>query len=290
MATKTLAIVGQTASGKSSLAMRIAKDYNGEIIAADSRTIYKGMDIGTAKPNQEEQDLITHHGLDLVNPNQKFSVFDFKNYAKERIEQIKQKNKLPIMVGGTGLYVDSVLYNFQFNKVDKAKTKQLEALNLEKLQKLAKKIDKNISKSMLHNKRHLIRFIERGGHAKKSYKEREDLIIVGIFPKKSRLRDNINARVEVMFRQGLRKEVKELVEQYDWNNEAMSGIGYQEFKDYYDGKISMSKVKRNIVQNTLKYAKRQKTWFKRNPYLNRFEDLDKAESFIRAKLNQQDTL
>ncbi|MDX1765787.1 MAG: tRNA (adenosine(37)-N6)-dimethylallyltransferase MiaA [Candidatus Saccharimonadales bacterium] len=224
-----IAVVGETASGKTSLGIEIAKKHNGEIITADSRSVYRGLDIGTAKPTVEEQGQVTHHLLDIVNPDQKFNVGDFQRLAYRAIADIESRNKLAIMVGGTGLYIDSVLFDYQFSNQNKQSDADRQTM-------------------------------------------RENCLVIGLKLSRNQLRSRIEKRVEAMFKAGLRKEVDELVEKYGWGNEAMTGIGYREFKPFYDGEISMSKVKRDIAQNTLStLAKHQRTWFKRNPKIKWFE-------------------
>ncbi len=270
-------VVGETASGKSGLAMKIAEAFDGEIIAADSRTIYRGMDIGTAKPSQEEQQTIVQHGLDVVEPGQDYNVADFQRDAKAAIQDISSRNKLPIMVGGTGLYIDSVLFDFDFGKPkNEALRTELSQKNMEELQSLAQQTGLEVSNEMLKNKRHLIRAIETAGAEKGRKELRLNTLVIGVNLTKNQLRKRVVTRVELMFRKGLRKEVDELVDKYGWDNEAMTGIGYREFKDYYDGNISMSKVKETIVRKTMQYAKRQRTWFKRNRQIEWFDSPDKA--------------
>ena len=233
-------VVGETASGKSTLAMDIAKKYDGEIIAADSRTIFKGMDIGTAKPSKQDQKEIPHHLLDIALPNERFTAAAFQKMAEKAIEDIHKRHKLPVMVGGSGLYVDSVVFNYSFD-----------APNDE---------DRQIM--------------------------RENTLVIGIKIPKKQLRERITQRVEKMFKQGLRKEVDELQKKYGWDSEAMTGIGYREFKAFYDKQASMSQIKRDIVQNTIHFAKRQRTWFKRNPQIKWFQNPEDALKAVKSFLTE----
>ena len=162
---KVVAVVGQTASGKSRLAIEIAKRFDGEVIAADSRTIYRGMDVGTAKPTSEEMEGIAHYGLDLVSPGEYFTAADFKGYAQGVIDAISSRGKLPVLVGGTGLYIDGVLYDYSFGQ--KSSSSERSALNnkyIDELTTLAKSLGIEIPSSSVKNKRHVIRLIERDGH------------------------------------------------------------------------------------------------------------------------------
>lgn len=272
-----IAIVGQSASGKSSLAFKVAKKYGGEIISADSRSIYKYMDIGTAKPSPKQQIEIPHHGLDLVEPNQMLTAAQYQQYALKTIASIRAKNKLPILVGGSGLYIDGVLFNYSFSTPADPKIRRLlNNMSDAELQQLASKRGLSTEKQLLHNRRHLIRQLERGEPTKQSDKIMNNTLVIGLSPDRKVIRDNITKRVELMFKTGLRREVDWLVDKYGWDSEAMTGIGYREFKDYYDGHSSMSKIKQLIIQNTLKLAKKQRTWFKRNRHIEWFENADSA--------------
>lgn len=165
MATKLplIVIVGPTASGKTSLAIRLAQKYGGEIICADSRTVYRDMDIGTAKPTPEERALVSHWGLDLVSPGERFTAADFKRYALEKIDEIRARGHVPFIVGGTGLYVDSVVFDYEFGgSVDESQRQELEVLSIEELHKYCFKHNISLPENN-KNKRHLIRAIEQRG-------------------------------------------------------------------------------------------------------------------------------
>lgn len=264
-----ICIVGVTASGKSALAMEAARRHNGEIIAADSRTIYRGMDIGTAKPSKADQTEVEHHLLDVVYPGERFTAADFKKLANEAINDISNSGKLPIIVGGTGLYIDSILFDYKFAKdIDPQKRKELNAKTDVELARLVN--NRGGEHIDTHNRRHMIRFLETGGTPKQAKKLRKDTLVVGIDRKKSEIRNRIEKRTEAMFRKGLRKEVDKLVKKYGWNNEAMTSVIYKLFKEYQAGEISMSELKRKNVLRELQLVKRQKTWLKRNPYIQWF--------------------
>lgn len=276
-----IAVVGETASGKSKLATDIAQEYDGEIIAADSRSVYKEMDIGTSKPSEDARKKIKHHGIDVVHPDETFTAAQFKQLADSAIKQIRDRGKLPILVGGTGLYVDGVLFDYSFaGDFDRRQRSILNNKTIDELVVIAKKKDISVSSEMLKNKRHLVRAIERGGTVSDDRSQPTNTLIIGLKLPRKIIRYNIESRVEAMFRAGLRREVDELVNRYGWSSEAMTGIGYREFKAYYDGKASISKVKRDIIQSTLQLAKRQRTWFKRNPFIEWFDSEDAAKKRI----------
>ncbi|HEX9679188.1 MAG TPA: tRNA (adenosine(37)-N6)-dimethylallyltransferase MiaA [Candidatus Saccharimonadales bacterium] len=278
-------IVGETGSGKSLLALKLATLHNGEIICADSRTIYKGMDIGTAKPSKADQAKVRHHLLDIVQPNEIFTVADFKHRAVNVINEIRQSGRLPIMVGGSGLYVDSVIFDYAFRSRYNIKIRQeLSKKNLMELRQLA--VDEGFTTYYnSSNRRHLVRLLESGESTNNDRAQLiNNVVIIGLSLNRARLRANLKARVETMFRAGLRREVEDLVKKYGWQQEALSGIGYREFEPYYQKKISMSDVKRNIFQHSLNYAKRQRTWFKRNSEIKWFDSHHKVSRYLKKQL------
>lgn len=288
---KLIAVVGETASGKSSLAMELARRHDGELICADSRTVYKGMDIGTAKPNVEEQAEIPHYGLDLVAPDQTYSAAQFKSYATAVMEDIWQRHKLPILVGGTGLYVNGVLYDYSFGKAfDAAQRSEYNNKTVDELATFAELKGIETSEQIKKNKRHLIRLIERDGSTEQNTCLRDNTLLIGIKLSKTQLRKRVEARVEQMFRAGLRKEYNELRAKYAIDSEAFTGIGYREFANWERGNASMSEVKREIVKNTMNLAKRQRTWFKRDTNIQWVETqkhaLALAESFLQNKTHE----
>ncbi|MEI7683101.1 MAG: tRNA (adenosine(37)-N6)-dimethylallyltransferase MiaA [Candidatus Saccharibacteria bacterium] len=257
-------IVGTTASGKSALAMRIAKERNGEIIAADSRTIYKGMDIGTAKPSPDDQKLIPHHLIDVAEPDRKFTASDFKKLANRAIKNIHDRGKLPIMVGGTGLYIDSILYDFSFRPANPAERQRLEKLTVSELQTEIRQKGLEIPENT-QNPRHLIRVLETNGEVGVKNPLRANTEVIGVQVPDDVLKRRIAERTDHMIAQGLQAEVKELSDKYGWEAEAMKGIGYREWQDYFAGSQDLIKTKKLIVKDTWQYARRQRTWFRRSP-------------------------
>ena len=278
---KLIAIVGETASGKSGLAIEIAKLYDGEVLSADSRTIYKFMDVGTAKPTAEEMEGVPHYGFDLVEPNETYTAAQFKAYATDVIADIHGRDKLPIMVGGTGLYVDGVLFDYTFGvQSDKNERSQLDNKDVDELATIAQEKGIEVSSETLKNKRHLIRLIERGGETERKNELFYNTLIIGVRMSKTKLRHRIEKRTELMFRKGLRKEYNELSSKYGTNWESFSGIGYREFRDSEGTDTSTSEVKRQIVKNTMGLAKKQRTWFKRNPNIHWVESPEEALELV----------
>ncbi|MFA5169647.1 MAG: tRNA (N6-isopentenyl adenosine(37)-C2)-methylthiotransferase MiaB [Candidatus Paceibacterota bacterium] len=264
---KLVVVLGPTASGKTDLAVSLAKQFNGELISADSRMIYKGMDIGTNKPKEP------HQMIDIVSPDEDFNVALYKKMAVEKIKEIQEKGKLPILVGGTGLYIKSIVENLDFPaiKADKKLRKELEKKTAEELFKMYQKIDKKGAEIIdRNNKRRLIRAIEVCLSTNESFfKERKgeqlfNVLQIGIKVDKEELEKRISKRVDLMFKQGLEKEVKKLYKKYGFKIYPMQTIGYQEWQDYFKGLISKEEVKERIKINTFNFAKRQMTWFKKD--------------------------
>lgn len=261
-------IVGPTASGKSDLAMKVAAEFNGEIICADSRTIYKGMDVGTAKPSVEDQNQIPHHLLDVVLPGDRFTAYDFQQLALKVIKDIRSRNKLPIMVGGTGLYVDSVIFDYKFPKQASLEARSYyETMSVDELSKYC--IKNNIKFPQNYkNKRHLVNSIIRESDTNSNSNSIIDnIIIVGLTTNKEELKQRIMQRSEQMFEQGVVGEAKKLGKIYGWNNEAMTGNIYRLIKDYLNGDLSQKQTIDKFTTLDWRLAKRQITWLKRNKHI-----------------------
>ena len=260
-----IAIIGETASGKTSVAIDIAQTVGGEILCADSRTVYKQLDIGTAKPSVEEQVGIPHHLLDIVEPNEKFSVAQFQAMAQKCIQDIQKRGKIPILVGGTGLYIDAVLYNYQFPKPQSTYRREtLEQMDDVEITTLLK--DENIDIAALNtkNRRHVVNALLRLGRSGTRSKLPKSSLIVGLRLDREVLKTRISQRVEQMFADGFLGEVKQVADRYGWDHESMSGIGYRVARSYLEGSASVDQVKEAFVTRDISLAKRQRTWFKRN--------------------------
>jgi tRNA dimethylallyltransferase len=280
-----IVIVGETASGKSALAMLLAKEFGGEIIAADSRTIYKGMDIGTAKPSKADQSLIPHHMLDISTPDKPLTVAEYKEKAEAVIDDISARGKIPILVGGSGLYIDAVVFNFKFRPVGDPKSRQaLAEMSVESLQKRLKNAGIPLPNNAL-NPRHLIRAIESGGKESTREPLRPSILMLGFSLDQSQLKGSIAARVELMLKAGLEGEVRKLVHTYGWTS-ALQTIGYQEFESYFAGQKSIEETKSEIIRNTLAYAKRQRTWFKRNNSIRWVKQRIETVDLVTTHLNK----
>ena len=280
-------IVGPTASGKSDLALKLAKKYGGEIICADSRTVYKGMDIGTAKPTKKDQREIRHHLLDIVDPNEKFSAAEFQLLARKAILDIRARNKVPFLVGGTGLYIDSIIFDYQFGvQADSKFRKRLEKLELAELWEYCNKNNIELPQNK-HNKRYVIRTIEQNGiNNSRKMTPTDNCYIVGISTDNSLLRSRITQRAEKMFASGAINEAIELGKQHGWKLEAMTGNIYQLAYKLNNEDINVNEAKQRFITLDWRLAKRQLTWFRRNKYIHWYDvslAYKKISEFLEAR-------
>lgn len=277
---EVIVIVGPTASGKTDLSIRLAKELNGEIVSADSMQIYKRMTIGTAKPTIEEMQGITHHMIDIVEPTETFNVAMYKEMAEKKIEEILEKGKTPIVVGGTGLYVDTLVNGIEFSDMDKNPEyckmleEQVAIKGVDWLYEELQKVDPEAAKIIeKNNVRRVIRALEiykvtgktKTELDKESRKEpKYDYKIFGMHWEREKLYERINLRVDIMFEMGLLEEVKDLLATDGFSKTALQGLGYKEVVEYLEGKVSYDEMVEKIKMETRRYAKRQMTWFKRN--------------------------
>lgn len=283
MKDKVIIITGPTASGKSDLAINIAKKFNGEIISADSQQIYKDMDIGTNKSNKDEMDGIKHYFLDIKDPNEVYSVKEFKESARDLISKVNKKGKIPLVVGGTGFYIDSILYNMNYGiaKKDQALreyyNKLAEDMGNDHIYNILKDIDPDEALKYHPNERNrIIRALEtyklsgkkpsqiRKG-SKKLNKDIDPILFFLNYKDRDILYDKINNRVLKMFDEGLENEFKMLIDKYklDEGSKSLQAIGYKEFFPYMKNEIDKDSLIDNIQKNTRHYAKRQITWMKK---------------------------
>lgn len=260
-----ITIVGETASGKSSLALKIAKEFNGEIICADSWTVRKKVNIGTDKPSQEDRRLMPHHMIDIVDPDEYFSAAIYKDLCIGVIKDIYQRGKLPILVGGSGLYIDSVLFNYGFlDTADPKLRNKLNMMSLDQLIEIIKSKGYSLQNVDINNKRRLIRIIESNGQIPTKQNLRPNTLIIGLVNDNDQLKEKIISRVNNMFEQGLEKEVEDLARDYGWDCEALKGVGYKQWKEYFLGDQDIAQTKLKIISATNNLAKKQRTWFKQN--------------------------
>lgn len=271
---KVIAIVGATASGKTAYAVELAKKCNGEIISADSRLVYKGMNIGTAKPTKEEMQNIPHYMIDIVEPNIDYSVGLYAKEAKKCINNIISKGKTPIVVGGTGLYFRILLENYDLPNVkpNYELRNELDKLPYDELLKMLQNIDIEAANSLEKNdKKRLIRYIEivkltgQPLHLSRGIKEKEfDIEWIGLNFPREELYDRINRRVDIMIKQGLVDETIDLLQKYGRISNITDTIGYREIISYLDKQLTFEDAIDKLKQNTRNYAKRQLTWFRKN--------------------------
>ena len=276
---KVAVICGPTASGKTSLGIKLAKRTNGEIISCDSMQIYTDMDIGTAKPTKEELNEAKHYLIDFVSPSERYSVASFKKDAEKAIEEILNKGKIPIIVGGTGLYLNSLIYGIEYPNIEtdlkyrEELEKRVAKEGLKKLYNEAKKIDeKAIEKISVNDKKRILRILEIYHLTGKTKTEIElesrkngikyDYKIFVLNMNREKLYDRINNRVDLMIEKGLIDEVKSLIKKYTEFPTAMQGLGYKEVIEYLEGKITKDEMIEKIKMESRRYAKRQITWFK----------------------------
>lgn len=282
MKPKIIVIVGPTASGKTALSIEVAKRIGGEIISADSMQIYKDMDIGTAKVTKEEMQGINHYLIDFVSPEKRYTVSDFKKDAENAIKEILKKGKVPIIVGGTGLYVNSLIYGIEYQEMKFDENYREELMKkadteegLKSLYNEALKIDPEATKKISSNdKKRIVRILEIYNATGKTKTEQEilsrqkgveyDYKVYGILMDREKLYNRINLRVDKMIEQGLIEEVKTLCEKYKNFPTAMQGLGYKEVVEYFDGILSKEEMIEKIKQESRRYAKRQMTWFRKN--------------------------
>ena len=289
---KLIILAGPTASGKTAVSVDLAKRIGGEIISADSMQIYRGMDIGTAKITSDEMQGVKHYLINVSDPKEDFNIVKFQNMVKCSIEEIKKNGHIPILVGGTGFYIQSIIYDINFDKEDdngsirKVLEEEYDKMGADFMYEKLKKID-SISADNIHknNKKRIIRAIEYflinnaliSEHNELQRKKTSpyDFKFFVLNPKSDILYDRINKRVDKMVEKGLVDEVKSLIESgLSIDNISMQGIGYKEIVEYLEGNIPLDKAVENIKQNTRHMAKRQVTWFKRERdviYIDPFE-------------------
>ncbi len=270
-----IVIVGPTGSGKTSLALTLSKKYSAPIINGDAFQIYQEMDIGTAKVEKDSEDYKKHYLLDIVKPNQSYSVKEYQEGFRKTYLELKKKYPTIILCGGTGLYIRAALYDYVFEDEEEADVSDLEELSNEQLYEMLKQVDLKATETIhMNNRKRVIRALQiaRTHESNKSesidkqehtlFFKDEDVRFYFINPNREQLYENINARVDQMFDNGLVDEVKQLLNKYDLSLTAKAAIGYKEVIDYLEGKYSLEECKELIKKRTRNYAKRQVTFFK----------------------------
>ena len=300
---KVIVICGPTASGKTGLSIELAKKINGEIVSCDSMQIYKDMTIGTAKPVEEEMQGIKHYLIDCVSPDIRYSVADYKKDAIKAIKEILRNGKVPIVVGGTGLYVESLVYGIEYNeiKVDLKYREELEQIiekeGLNTLYEEARKIDPDAIKKVSENdKKRICRILEIYNSTGKTKTELEiesrrngpefEYILFGITMDREKLYERINKRVDIMIQNGLIQEVKTLLDKYKEFPTAMQGLGYKEVVEYLNGNYTEEEMIEKIKMETRRYAKRQLTWFRKYKNIIWIDGLDDIQNNIKIILEE----
>lgn len=306
---KLVVIIGPTAVGKTKLSIDLAHRLNGEIISGDSMQIYKGMDVGTAKIKKNEMENIPHHLIDIKSPNEDYSVAEFQETVRPLIANIASRNKMPMIVGGTGLYIQSVLFDYQFTesasdpvfreKMFKVLEEKGEKILHEKLELVDPVSAKNIHPN---NSRRVIRALEVFECTNKPMSEYindqekhllYDVAIIGLSMDRDVLYERINHRVDIMTEHGLLTEAKELFDNGLKDSQAAKAIGYKELFDYLDGSCTIDEAILKLKQNSRRYAKRQLTWFRNKmdvkwfdmtPPIQHEQKVDEIFSYIAGKL------
>ena len=278
---KVIVLCGPTASGKTSLSIELAKRINGEIISCDSMQIYKDMDIGTAKPTEQEKQGIKHYLLDFLSPEVRYSVADYKKDAEKAIEEILKKRKVPIIVGGTGLYIDTLVYGIDYPDIEtdlayrKELEKRAETEGLAKLYEEAYQVDPEAMEKISSNdQKRICRVLELYQATGKTKTQLEiesrkkgvpyEYHVFALGMEREKLYERINQRVDLMIEQGLIEEVEKIWKAYSEFPTAMQGLGYKEVVAYLQKEITKQEMIDKIKMETRRYAKRQITWFKKN--------------------------
>lgn len=263
-----VAIVGPTGSGKTELGYELAKRHNGAVICADSRTIYRGLDIGTAKPTAGMRREVPHYGLDMVEPGQAYSVADFKTYAEQTMAEIWSAGQLPFLVGGSGLYVDAVLFGYRFR--DTVSKLDVHRLTEAELARIAhERYPAEYTRTDRRNRRRLEALVMRGPSGNDDRSElKKDALIIGIRPENTLLKQNIGQRIRTMLNKGFVQEVEELRNRYGRDCPQLRTTGYWPIVQYLDKTITLEQAQQRIMTETWKLARKQLTWLRRNPHIH----------------------
>ena len=299
MLSKLIVIIGPTASGKSALAIKISQKFSGEIVSADSRQIYRGMNIGTAKPTKEEMTTVPHHLINIKNPDENYTASEYKRDALKAIKTVIKKGFLPILVGGTGFYVKVIIDNLKIPnikpdfKLRHKLEKEIEKYGLDFVFKKLIKIDPEAAYIVdQNNPRRVIRALEIALKTKKPFSAQRkagkslfDFLEIGISMPIKEQNNRIKKRVNLMIKNGLIEEVKNLVKKYGANHQSLDAIGYREIIEYLNKKISLKTATDLIKNKTRRYAKRQMTWFRKDKRINWIKNEKEIEKLIKKFLS-----
>ncbi len=294
---QVLVIVGPTAVGKSDLGIELAKKYNGEVISGDSIQVYRGFNIGSGKVTKEEKQGVSHHLIDILDAKDTFSVADFQYRARASIDEIISRGKLPIIVGGTGLYIKACLYDYSFAKQRvEFDTSMYEDFDNEVLYNKLKELDEKASQNIHpNNRKRVLRALAiAASGTNKSEREATqthemiyDALILGLTCERERLHERISLRVNRMVDLGLLAEIEKLMKQgVDFEHQAMQGIGYREWREFVVGTATMEEVKEAIKLHSRQFAKRQYTWFK-NQMPVTWIDIEAQDTLLQASEDVQ---
>ena len=285
-----MVVLGPTAVGKTKLSVMLAKKYNAEIINCDSMQVYKGLDIGTAKIKEEEKEGIIHHLFDIVDIDYNYTVFDYQRDCRKKIDEILDKGKRVILVGGTGLYVKAALFNYVFTEKKSEDNLYLEYSNQQLLDKI-RQYDSNCT-IHVNNRKRLVRLLNKYEFGEEITNNKDEILydasFIGLTTDRQILYDKINQRVDIMVNDGLLDEVSLYKDKLEFSKALMTGIGYKEFVPYYKGDCSLEMVFDNIKKNSRNYAKRQITFirgFKNAHWFNPLTDEEKIINFVKEELS-----
>lgn len=287
---KVLVIVGPTAVGKTDFGIRCANDFDGEIISGDSIQIYKGLDIGSAKPDENELSRAVHHLIDIRSPKDRYSVKEFQDLSREKIADITKRNRLPIIVGGTGLYIKAALYDYEFFDEEEEDDQYDDLSNEQLYSKLKEHDPQALEKIHINNRKRLIRALNiyekhhKGISQIKAEQKHQpvyDCLIIGLTLERQQLYDRINSRVERMIEEDLLKEIEDLLKDgVTFDDQCMQAIGYREFKGYFAGEKTLAECIEEIKKDSRNFAKRQYTFFNNQMDVKWFYDTDQAYQAI----------
>ncbi|MEL3971222.1 tRNA (adenosine(37)-N6)-dimethylallyltransferase MiaA [Rossellomorea oryzaecorticis] len=299
---KLIVLIGPTAVGKTRTSIQLAKTFDAEIISGDSMQIYKGMDIGTAKITEEEMEGIPHHLIDIKDPHESFSAAEFQQLVREKIAEIDSRGKMPMIVGGTGLYIQSVIFDYQFTDApgdpeyrsrleEKVEEKGIAPL-FDHLQRVDPEAAKNIHPNNIRRVIRALEIFHCTGNTMTGYQQSQsdellyDTALIGLTMDREKLYNRINMRVDLMIDEGLIKEVKTLFDLGVRDVQSVQAIGYKEIYEYLDGSISLDRAIENLKQNSRRYAKRQLTWFRNKMDVTWFDVTDESHQKIIKEISK----